>query len=200
MAIAKDPIERLVKAFATLPGIGEKSALRMTYYLLREPPEKGGELASAITEVINKVRRCKECQTFTTSEICPICQDETRDKSTICVVGEVQDMLAIERSHFYRGLFHVLHGTIAPLDGVGPEALTINPLIERLKAGGINELIIATNTDTNGETTALYIARLAEPYVSKITRLASGLPRGGYLEYVDSATLQAALKFRHNLQ
>ncbi len=199
MTLQKDPIERLVKAFGTLPGIGEKSALRLTYHRLRSQPEKGLELSAAISDVLNNVRRCQECQTFTTADLCPICQDESRDKSTICVVEQVQDMLAIERSHFYRGLFHVLHGAISPIDGVGPEALTIDSLIKRLEKGQVSELIIATNTDTGGETTALYIARLAAPYVNKVTRRASGLPRGGYLEYVDSATLGAALKFRHDL-
>ena len=199
MAALQDPIERLVKAFSTLPGIGEKSALRMTYHLLRSQPEKGLELSAAISDVLNNVRRCSLCQTFTTADICPICRDETRDKSTICVVEQVQDMLAIERSRFYRGLFHVLHGAISPIDGVGPEALTIDSLMKRLEKGEVNELIIATNTDTNGETTALYLAELAGAYVHKVTRLASGLPRGGYLEYVDSATLGAALKFRHDL-
>lgn len=199
MVETTDPITRVVRAFSKLPGIGEKSGLRLTYFLLKNKPELGRELAASLTEVLDRVRQCSVCHTFTTEEICPLCADSSRDKSTICVVEQVQDMLAIERSHSYHGQFHVLHGAISPLDGIGPESLTIDDLLKRLEGGEVKELIVATNTDTNGETTALYLAEMARSYNVKVTRLASGLPRGGCLEYVDSATLQAALNYRRDL-
>ncbi len=192
----EDPIERLIDAFARLPGIGPKTAARLTYYLLRAPSELSLELAEALRALKEDVRYCKRCFNVAYGELCPICADEHRDQRVICVVEEPLDVVALERAGVYRGLYHVLHGAINPLANVGPEQLRIQELVDRVKREDIEEVILATNPNMEGEATALYIARLLHPLGVRVTRLAHGLPVGGDVEYADRHTLARALEGR----
>lgn len=193
------PVARLIEEFHKLPGIGPKSAQRLTYYLLRVPREEVAALAQAIAELRDRTALCSVCQNVTEHDPCPICSDQRRDRSLICVVEEPLDILALERTRGYHGLYHVLHGVISPMDGVGPEDLKIRELEERVRDGSVREVIMATNPNLEGEATAMYVSRLVTPMGVKVTRLARGLPMGADLEYADDMTLSRALENRQEV-
>jgi recombination protein RecR len=191
-----EPISQLIDEFNKLPGIGPKSAARLTYYLLRMPEGEARSLAEAILAVKEKVVLCSVCQNITDSDPCRICDNTQRDHSITCVVEEPLDILAIERTRKYTGVYHVLNGVISPADGIGPDDLKIKELLVRIQTGDITEIIMATNPNLEGEATAMYIQRLIAPLGIKVTRLARGLPAGGDLEYADEITLTRALEGR----
>ena len=193
------PVARLIEALHRLPGIGPKSAQRLTYYLLRAPEAEARALAQAVVELKEKIIFCSTCQNVTENDPCGICAAPQRDQSTICVVEEPLDILALERTHGYRGLYHVLHGVISPVDGVGPEDLKLNELVARLRNGAVQEVIMATNPNLEGEATAMYVSRLLSPLDVRVTRLARGLPMGADLEYADDLTLARALEYRQEV-
>lgn len=190
------PVTRLVEEFHRLPGIGPKTAQRLAYYLVRMPEEHARSLAEAIVAVKERIVMCSSCYNITEDDPCAICSDPGRETATICVVEEALDVLALERTHSYRGLYHVLHGAISPMNGVGPDDLKIQPLLARLRDNSVPEVILATNPNLEGEATAMYIHRLLEPLGVKLTRPARGLPVGGDLEYADEATLGRAIQGR----
>jgi recombination protein RecR len=194
-----DPIARLVKELARLPGIGEKTAQRLAFHVLKAGPDFAGRLAEALVGVVRDVRLCSSCQTLTDRDPCPICSDPERDPRLLCVVEGVPDLLAVERTHEFRGRYHVLHGALSPLDGVGPSELKIRELLLRLEREPADEVVIATNPDVEGEATALYLSRLLKPLGVKVTRIAQGVPMGGDLEYADQVTLSRALSGRREL-
>ena len=198
MAVA-DPIARLVKELAKLPGIGEKSAQRLAFHILKAGPGYASDLAEAIAGVVRDVRLCSSCQTLTDVDPCKICRSAERDPKLLCVVEGVPDLLAIERTHEFRGRYHVLHGALSPLDGVGPGDLKIRELLVRLEGEPADEIVIATNPDVEGEATALYLSKLLKPIGIKVTRIAQGVPMGGDLEYADQVTLARALAGRREL-
>ncbi len=198
MAVA-DPIARLVKELAKLPGIGEKSAQRLAFHILKAGPGYASDLAAAIAGVVRDVRLCSSCQTLTDQDPCAICRSPDRDPRLLCVVEGVPDLLAIERTHEFRGRYHVLHGALSPLDGVGPGDLKIRELLARLEREPAEEIVIATNPDVEGEATALYLTKLLKPIGLKVTRIAQGVPMGGDLEYADQVTLARALAGRREL-
>ena len=191
-----EPIDRLVKALRRLPGIGEKTATRLAYFLLAAPDVVAGELGQAILRLRADVRLCDECFNLTARSPCEICRDDTRDASVVCVVEEPADLASIESTGGFRGRYHVLGGTIAPLDGVGPEALRVDGLLARLESGGIAEVILATNPNPEGEATALYVAERVAKYGVPVTRIGYGMPIGGDLEYVDPITVRRSLENR----
>lgn len=193
------PIGRLIEELGKLPGIGPKSAQRLTYYLLRAPQEYAQALAQAILEVKEKIVLCSVCQNITDSDPCAICRDEQREQSIICVVEEPLDILALERTGSYKGHYHVLHGAISPVDGIGPDDLKVRELLARLKDGRVREVIMATNPNLQGEATAMYLSRLIAPLGIRMTRLARGLPMGADLEYADNITLARALEGRQEV-
>ena len=193
-------LERLVEQFARLPGVGRKSAQRLAFYVLSLPEEDAAAFAGAITTAKSAIHFCPVCQNFAEGEgLCPICQSPKRDRAVICVVADPKDVVAMERSREYQGLYHVLHGVISPMNHVGPDDLHIKSLVERVAAGGIQEVIMATNPDTEGEATAMYLSRLLKPFQVKVTRLAYGIPVGSHLEYADDATLMRALEGRREM-
>ena len=192
-------LERLTEQFAQLPGIGGKTAQRLAFHLLNLPPERAQAFADAITEARAAIHCCPVCQNLTDLPVCSICDDDRRDHATICVVAEPRDVMAMERAREYRGVYHVLHGVLSPMNHVGPDDLEIKPLVDRVAAGGVQEVIMATNPDTEGEATALYLARLLKPFGVKVTRLAYGIPVGSHLEYADDATLMRALEGRREM-
>jgi recombination protein RecR len=194
-----DPIARLVKELARLPGIGEKTAQRLAFHILKAGPGYAGDLASAVVSVVRDVRLCSSCQTLTELDPCAICRDPGRDARIVCVVEGVPDLLAVERTHEFRGRYHVLHGALSPLDGVGPSDLKIRELLVRLEREPADEIIVATNPDVEGEATALYLTKLLKPLGLKVTRIAQGVPMGGDLEYADQVTLARALAGRREL-
>jgi len=194
--IVAEPVAKLVEAFAKLPGIGPKSAQRLTYYLLRSPDEGVKALAEAISTLKEKIKLCSICFSITDCDPCPICQDKERDHSKICVVEKPSDIPPLERTGKFNGVYHVLHGTISPTQGTGPEELKIKELLSRLQDGSVNELILATNPNLEGETTAMYLRRVILPMGIHISRLARGLPFGSDLEYADDMTLGQALEDR----
>lgn len=196
---AAEPIAKLIEEFNKLPGIGPKSAQRLTYYLLQVPAEKAEALVEAITAVKEKLSLCSLCFNITDSDPCVICRDEERDHTKICVVEEPIDILPLERTKKYKGLYHVLHGVIAPSDGIGPDELKFKELLSRLNDGLVTEVILATNPNLEGEATAMYLQRLIAPLGIRITRLARGLPYGGDLEYADDVTLSRALEGRQEM-
>lgn len=189
-------IDALVGELAKLPGIGRKTALRLTYHLLRQPAEQSRRLAAALTTLTEKVRPCVQCFNLTEEEMCSICRDARRDPALICAVEEASDIGAIERAGEFRGVYHVLGGRLSPLDGVGPDDLTIPQLEARVSGGAVREVIIATNPSIEGEATALYVQRKLLPYQLTVTRIARGLPVGGDLEYADGVTIAQALSAR----
>ncbi len=195
------PIARLVEAFHRLPGIGPKSAQRLAYHVLRAPPDEAHALADALVEVKERIVLCERCQNLAERSPCAICADAARDRSLLCVVEEPLDVVAIERTRGFRGLFHVLHGVISPADGVGPEDLKIEDLLRRLRGDDseVREVIVATNPNLEGEATAMYLAKLLRPLGLRVTRLARGLPAGADLEYADDLTLGRALEFRQEV-
>ncbi len=189
-------IDALVGELARLPGIGRKTALRLTYHLLRQPPEQSKRLAEALATLTEKVRPCAQCFNLTEEEMCAICRDVRRDPALICAVEESADIGAIERAGEFRGVYHVLGGRLSPLDGVGPDDLTIPQLESRVSGGHVREVILATNPSIEGEATALYVQRKLLPYQLTVTRIARGLPVGGDLEYADGVTIAQALTAR----
>ena len=193
-------LDRLVEQFARLPGIGRKSAQRLAFFVLSLPEEEAAAFAGAIIAAKESIHCCPVCQNFAQGEgPCPICAGEKRDKSVICVVADPKDVAAMERAREYPGLYHVLHGVISPMNHVGPDDLHIKELVERVAAGGVEEVIMATNPDTEGEATAMYLSRLLKPFQVKVTRLAYGIPVGSHLEYADDATLVRALEGRREI-
>lgn len=190
------PVARLIEEFHKLPGIGPKSAQRLTYHLVRMPVEEARALAEAILAVKERIILCSQCQNLTEVDPCPICTDPSRDRTILCVLEEPLDVLALERTRCYQGLYHVLHGAISPINGIGPEELKIREMLERLRDGTVQEVVLATNPNLEGEATAMYIQRLVSPLVKRVTRLARGLPVGGDLEYADLMTLTRALQGR----
>jgi recombination protein RecR len=196
---AAEPVSRLIEELGKLPGIGPKSAARLTYYLLRIPEAEARALAEAIIAVKEKTVLCSSCQNITDSNPCAVCASKERDHSIICVVKEPLDIMALERTGQYRGLYHVLHGVLSPMDGIGPDDLKIKELLQRLKAGSVSEVILATNPNLEGEATAMYLQRLLSPFGVRLTRLARGLPVGGDLEYADEVTLTHALEGRQEM-
>ncbi len=192
-------IARLVEELSKLPGIGPKTAQRLAFHLLKVPPEDARSLAEAIVEAREKVTFCSRCFNFAQGEICEFCADARRDPTLVCVVERPQDIVAVERTGEFRGLYHVLGGAISPIDGIGPEELRVRELLERVRKDGVREVIIATNPRVEGEATAMYLANLLKPLGVRATRIASGLPVGGDLEYADEVTLGRALKGRLEL-
>ena len=193
------PLEKLVEQFARLPGIGGKSAQRLAFFVLGLSQAEAEDFAGAILDAKRSITCCPVCQNFTSGGLCPICSSAKRDGSTVCVVADPRDVAAIERSREYGGHYHVLHGVISPMNRVGPDDLAIKPLLERVAKGEIQEVIMATNPDTEGEATAMYIARLLKPFGVRVTRLAYGIPVGSHLEYADDATLVRALEGRREI-
>lgn len=190
------PVEKLIEQFERLPGIGYKTAQRLAFFVLDLPKDQAEEFAKAILDAKQTVHTCKVCQNLTDGEICSICSDPMRDKGLICVVTDPKDVVALERTREYKGLYHVLHGVISPLNGIGPDQLRIKELLQRVADEDIREVIMATNPDTEGEATAMYLSRLLKPFGVAVTRLAYGVPVGGHLEYVDEVTLTRALEGR----
>ena len=192
-------LERLTEQFARLPGIGGKTAQRLAFHVLSLPQEQAEEFSQAILEAKANVHTCPVCQNLTDLEVCPICNDAERDQGLICVVAEPRDLIAMERSREYNGVYHVLHGVISPLNHIGPDSLKIRELLDRVAKGNVREIIMATNPDTEGEATAMYLSRLLRPLEVKVTRLAYGIPVGSQLEYADEVTLLRALEGRREM-
>jgi recombination protein RecR len=196
------PVARLIEEFSRLPGVGTKTAQRLTYHMLRAPASEARDLADALVAIKERVAYCSVCSNITETGVdpCEICADDRRDATRICGVEEPLDVLAIERTGEFRGRYHVLHGAISPIDGIGPEQIRSRELIERARAGGIEEVILATNPNLEGEATAMYLAELLAPLVASVTRIARGLPVGGDLEYADDVTLIRSLQGRRRME
>lgn len=194
-----DPLNQLVAQLARLPGIGEKTAQRLAFHILRSPRDYARDLSRAIEQLVDKVRLCSRCFALSEGELCSFCEDPRRDERTLCVVEGVADLIAVERTREFRGGYHVLHGVLSPLEGIGPDQLKIKELLARLQDGRIEEVIVATNPDLEGEATALYLTRILKPMGIKVSRLAQGLPIGADLEFTDQATLARALAGRREL-
>lgn len=193
------PIDRLVHELAKLPGIGERTAQRLAFFILRQPGEYAQALSSALIDVKEKVRLCSLCMNLTQNDPCDICSDPRRIPTVICVVEDPSDVMAVERTHSFRGHYHILHGALSPLDGVGPDDIKIAELVRRLEGNACEEVIVATNANVEGEATALYLSKILKSSGIKITRLASGIPVGGDLEYIDASTLSRALEERREI-
>ena len=196
--VSVDPIARLTVLFAKLPGVGEKTAQRLAFHVLKSPPDYARDLAEALLALREEVRLCSVCCNLTAQDPCPICNDPQRDAKMICVVESVPDLLAVERTREFRGRYHVLHGALSPLDGVGPDQLKLKELLARLH-GDVQEVIVATDPTVEGEATALYLTRLIKPLGVRVTRIAQGMPMGGALEYADQVTLARALSGRREV-
>jgi len=199
MSLKSPSLEKLIKALVKLPSIGQKTATRLAFYILKADRDEVQKLGEAILEIKNKILRCSVCYNISESEICNICKDPGRDSSTICIVEDSFDLLTVENSRGHKGIYHVLEGCLSPLDGIGPEKLRINELIKRVSEGNINEIIIATNFNAEGEATAMYLAKLLKPLGIKISRIAYGIPIGGDLEYTDEVTISKAIDGRRVL-
>ena len=199
MSLFPPSFEALIDSFASLPGVGKKSAQRLAFYILGLPEGEAEAFAAAILEARQSVHTCPVCQNLTDGELCPICKNDRRDKSTICVVAEPRDVVSIERSREYNGSFHVLHGVLSPMSHVGPDDIRIAELVKRVADGGVEEVIMATNPDTEGDTTAMYISRLLKPFGVRVSRLAYGIPVGSNLEFTDDATMLRALEGRREM-
>lgn len=196
MSFFPSSLENLIDKFASLPGIGRKSAQRLAFHILALPEEEALAFARAISEAKASVHCCKICQNLTENDVCQICASDRRDRSTVCVVSEPRDVLSIERGHEYNGTYHVLHGVLSPMSHIGPDDIRIKELLERAAGEQLEEVIMATNPDTEGEATAMYISRLLKPFNIKVTRLAYGIPVGSNLEFADDATLNRAIEGR----
>ncbi|MFB0920059.1 MAG: recombination mediator RecR [Oscillospiraceae bacterium] len=199
MSFFPPSLETLIDKFAALPGIGKKSAQRLAFHVLSLPEGEAESFAAAIMEAKKSVHCCPVCQNLTDGDVCSVCSDSRRDQSVICVVAEPRDVLSFERSREYKGLYHVLHGVMSPMNHIGPDDLKISELIVRVAGGEVREVIMATNPDTEGDTTAMYISRLIKPFNVKVSRLAYGIPVGSNLEYADDATLTRALEGRREM-
>jgi recombination protein RecR len=194
-----EPIEKLIDEFRKLPGVGPKSAQRLAYNVLRRPREDAERLSRAILEVKDKIRYCSRCNNFSDRDPCNYCSNAGRSAETICVVEEPNDILAIEKTREYHGQYHVLHGVLSPINGVGPENLMLKNLLERLRDGNVREIILATNPNVEGEATAIYIAKLLKPIGVRVSRIALGVPVGSDLEFADEVTMSKALEHRHEM-
>jgi recombination protein RecR len=192
------PLERVIQELCKLPSIGRKTAQRLAFHLLKAPAEEASALAQALLDLHGRIRLCKDCFNFSDDELCPVCSDPRRDRSLLCIVEEATNLVALERSAAFRGLYHVLGGAISPLKNVGPDQLHLRELMERMNNGEFKEVILATNPNVEGEATAVYLTRLLKPLGLHVTRLAQGLPAGGDLEYTDDLTLQRALEGRRD--
>jgi recombination protein RecR len=190
------PISRLIQELARLPGIGEKTASRLALHILRSSKESAEALSRAILEVKEKIRLCSRCFNLTEQDVCRICQDSRRNQEVVCVVGGPEDLMALERSGGYQGLYHVLHGVLSPLEGIAPQDLRIEELLSRLREGKIKEVILATNPSVEGEATAQYLSQVIKPLGVRVTRIARGVPMGGDLQYIDQVTLTKSLENR----
>jgi recombination protein RecR len=190
------PLERVISELCKLPSIGKKTAQRLAFHLLKAPEEDAAKLAEAILELRSKIRFCRDCFNLSDAELCPVCADPRRDRTVLCVVEEPSNLIAVERTGAFLGLYHVLGGALSPLKDIGPDELHVRELMERLGSGEFNEVILATNPDVEGEATAVYLSRLFKPLEVRITRLAQGLPAGGDLEFTDDLTLTRALEGR----
>jgi len=199
MSALPPPLAHLVEALVKLPGIGEKTAMRLAFHLLKTDRRAADQLAAALTRLHDETRLCSVCQGLTTDDPCRLCADPGRDLPTICVVERPADIIALERAGSFKGRYHVLHGCLAPLDGIGPDQLRVTELLHRLEDGRVREVIIATNPTVEGEATAIYLARLVKPLGVRVTRIAHGLPMGADVEYADSATLGHALDGRREM-
>lgn len=193
------PLANLIEQFESLPGIGKKTAQRLAYFILTLPKERAEAFSSAIVEAHEKIKYCRICRNLTDSEFCGICKDDSRDKSVICVVEDTKDVAALEKMGEFNALYHVLHGSLSPLNGIGPDQLYIKELLARINKGNVSEVIMATNPTVEGEATAMYISRLIKPLGVKVTRLAYGIPVGADLEYADEITLSRALIGRNEM-
>ena len=193
------PLQNLIEEFEKLPGIGSKTARRLAYYVVNLPKEKTDKFARAILDAKSKIRYCSKCQNFSEEELCPICANPARDHGVICVVENPKDVMQMERTNEFKGLYHVLHGAISPMEGVGPDDIKIKELMARIAGGKVKEIIMATNPNLEGETTAMYISKLAKPFGVKVTRIAHGIPVGGEIEFADEVTLSKALEGRVEL-
>jgi len=194
-----ESMRKLIEEFSKMPGIGPKTAERLALYILKVNKETAKALSDSILKIKEATRFCANCNNLSEAELCDICRDTRRDRSVICIVEDPGDIASIEKTDSFRGVYHVLLGTLSPLDGIGPEDLKINELIDRIKKGGVKEAIIATNPDTEGETTALYLTKLMKPLSVKVTKIASGVPMGSSLEYIDQASLTKAIEGRHQV-
>ena len=199
MAYDVAALEKLIEQFQKMPSIGRKTAQRMAFHVLDLTDDEAKEFADAIINAHTRIHRCSLCHNLTENELCPICESVNRDKATVCVVEEPKDVLAMERTRDFSGVYHVLHGVISPMNGIGPEQLTIKSLVERAASGEVAELIMATNPTIEGDTTAMYISKLVKPFGVKVTRLAYGIPVGADIEYADDVTLMRALAGRSEL-
>lgn len=193
------PIARLIEEFEKLPGIGHKTAQRLAFHMLNTSKENVEGLANALLDAHSKVKNCSVCYNISDAELCPICSNAKRDTSIVCVVEDSRDVIAMERTRDYKGTYHVLHGAISPMDGIGPNDIKIKELLDRLKDTNIKEIILATNPNVEGEATAMYISKLVKPLGVRTTRIAHGIPVGGNLEYTDEVTLSKALEGRHEM-
>ncbi|CDC60378.1 recombination protein RecR [Clostridium sp. CAG:448] len=199
MAAYLESLQRLVEQFGQLDGVGRKSASRMAFSVLEMSPEDAQAFSDAILEAKRRIHLCPICQNLTDRELCPVCEDDTRDRGLICVVSDVRTVMAMEKVREYRGVYHVLHGVISPMNGITPEQLKVKELLARINEGGVRELMIATNPTVEGETTAMYLSHLVKPLGIKVTRLAYGIPVGADLEYADEATLYRAIQGRRDV-
>ena len=199
MSYYSPTIEKLIESFEKLPSIGHKTATRLAYHMLNLNIEDTQEFINSIIEAKKNLKYCSKCFNITDTDPCPICSSPKRDQSTICVVEDVKDVVAMEKTHEFKGVYHVLHGSISPMNGIGPEDIKIKELLERLKETDVNEIIIATNPRVEGEATAIYLSKLIKPIGIKVTRIAHGIPVGGDLEYTDEVTLSKALEGRREL-
>ncbi len=197
--MAADPIARLIQQLGKLPGIGEKTATRLAFHVLRAPESYARELAAALVDVKEKIRLCSVCMNLTEQDPCALCSDARRDAHTICVVAHPTDLIAIERTAGFRGRYHVLHGVLSPLEGIGPDDLHLRELLARLSKEPIAEVIVATSPNVEGEATALYLSKVVKPLGLRVTRIASGVPIGGELEYADGVTISRALEGRREM-
>ncbi len=193
------PLQRLIEQFEKMPGIGRKTAQRIAFYILGLPKDEASAISDAINEACEKIHKCALCCNLTEDELCPICKNEKRDHSVICVVEDSQSLIAIEKTKEFGGVYHVLHGAVSPLDGIGPEQLTVKELLARIGGGEIKEIIIATDSDIEGEATAMYLAKLIKPFDIKISRIAFGLPVGTDIQYADEVTLSRAIEGRRSM-
>lgn len=193
------PLQKLIEQFERMPGIGRKTAQRIAFYILGLPKNESKNIADAINDACDKIHKCNSCCNLTEDDLCPICKNDKRDHSVICVVEDSQSLIAIEKTKEFSGVYHVLHGAISPLDGIGPEQLTVKELINRIGNDDIKEVIIATDSDIEGEATAMYLSKLIKPFDIKITRIAFGLPVGTDIQYADEVTLSRAIEGRRNM-
>lgn len=193
------PLEKLIEQFRKLPGIGKKTAVRLAFSVLEFSEDEAAAFANAITDAQKSVKSCSVCQNISDGDICPVCSNPNRDRSVICVVEDAKAVMSLEKVKEYRGLYHVLHGAISPMDGIGPDKLRIAELLERLAGGEVSEIIIATNPTVEGEATAMYLTKLVKPLGIKVSRLAYGIPVGGELEYADEVTLMRAIEGRRTM-